>query len=58
MKVQLVVQRHCITQVDPTSRKALADYHYKDIDALIKVGGVEWAGITACGWGGVCFACS
>ena len=38
----LVVRRHCITQVDASSKQPLADYCYKDIEALIKVGRVEW----------------
>ena len=38
MRVLLVVRRHCITQVDATSKQPLADYCYKDIEALIKVG--------------------
>lgn len=51
MRVLLVVRRHCITQVDATSKQPLADYCYKDIEALIKVGRLEWAGRTACGCG-------
>ena len=33
----LVVRQSCLTQVDPARNKKLTDYHYKDIDAVIKV---------------------
>ena len=48
MRVVLVVRRHCITQVDASSKQPLADYCYKDIEALIKVGRLGWMDLTAC----------
>ena len=41
-----MVRRHCFTQVDASSKQPLADYCYKDIEALIKVG--RLSGQTLC----------
>lgn len=46
VQVLLVVRRHCITQVDATSKQPLANYCYKDIEALIKVSRFEWTNLT------------